>query len=80
MKRQIVAFAAAAAMLVGVTGGVSASAVQNTAPYQKSCSEIINSFQANELNLTPVDSADAYFGGSVRLYQEIQRFCKTGLG
>ena len=65
MKRQLFAFAAADG---------------NAAPYQKSCVGIINSFQADELGITPVDSADAYFGGSVQDYQEMQRSCRTGIG
>jgi hypothetical protein len=76
MKRHVLALAAAATMLVGVVGGVSASAEDNNAPYEKSCVGIINSFQAAELGLTPEDSADLYFDGSVRAYQEMQQNCK----
>ena len=80
MKRQLFACAAAGMMLFGVAGGVSASADGNAAPYEKSCVGIINSFQAAELGITPVDTADAYFGGSVKDYQEMQRNCKTANG
>ena len=80
MKRQLLACAVAGMMLIGVAGGVSAAADGNAAPYQKSCVGIINSVQAAELGITPVDTADAYFGGSVKYYQEMPRTCKTGLG
>ena len=82
MKRHLLAFAAAGAMLFGVSGGVSASAEQNNAPYQKSCVGIINSFQASELGLSPAEVVEQYpeFFGSVQEYQELQRNCKTGLG
>ena len=80
MKRQLVSFFGAAAMLLSVATGVSASAADNNAPYAKSCVGIINSFQAAELGLTPQESADLYFGGSVQAYQEMQRSCRTGGG
>ncbi len=80
MKRQWVSFFGAAAMLLGVATGVSASAEDNNAPYAKSCVGIINSVQAAELGLTPQESADLDFGGSVQAYQEMQRSCRTGGG
>lgn len=80
MKRQVISLFGAAAMLLGVATGVSASAENNNAPYDKSCVGIINSFQASELGLTPQESADLYFGGSVQAYQEMQRNCKIGVG
>lgn len=80
MKRHLVSLLDAAAMLVGVVGGVSASGDKGNAPYDKVCVGIINSFQAAELGLTPQESADLYFGGSVQAYQEMQRSCRTGIG
>lgn len=80
MKRHAISFFGAAAMLLGVVGGVSAAGDANHAPYDKSCVGIINSFQAAELGLTPQDSADLYFGGSVQAYQAMQRNCDTGNG
>ena len=80
MRNRLVAVAAAGMMMIGVAGGVSAAADGNAAPYQKSCVGIINSFQAAELGITPVETADEYFGGSVKEYQEMQRGCKTGNG
>ena len=82
MKRHLLAMAAAGAMLLGISGGASASAEQNTAPYQKSCVGIINSFQASELGLAPPESVELYpeFFGSVQQYQELQRNCKIYLG
>jgi hypothetical protein len=77
MKRHLISFCAAVAMVVGAVSGVSASAEGNNAPYDKSCVGIINSFQAAELGITPEESADLYFGGSVREYQEMQRNCKV---
>lgn len=82
MKRHAFAFAAAAALLLGVSGGVSVSAEGNNAPYQKSCVGIINSFQASELGLSPREVVAMYpeVFGSVREYQALQRSCKTGRG
>ncbi len=82
MKRHLLAFAAAGAMLLGVSGGVSASAEQNNAPYQKSCVGIINSFQASKLGLSPAKNVEQNpeFFSSVQEYQQLQRNCKTGLG
>jgi hypothetical protein len=77
MKRHLIAAAAAVALLAGAAGGAAASADGNNAPYQKSCVGIINSFQAAELGITPEESADLYFGGSVQAYQEMQRNCKV---
>jgi hypothetical protein len=80
MKRQLISLFGAAAMLVSVASGVSAAGDTDNAPYDKSCVGIINSFQAAELGLTPQESADLYFGGSVQAYQAMQRNCKIGNG
>ena len=81
MKRHFFAATTALALLAGAAGGASASADENNAPYKKSCVGIINSFQAAELGVTPVETADEWFEGSVRAYQEMQRTCKgPGVG
>jgi len=82
MKRHVLAVAAAGAMLLGANGGVSASADQNHAPYEKSCVGIINSFMASEIGLSPAEAVALYpeWFGSVREYQELQRGCDQGLG
>ena len=80
MKHRLIAVAAAGMMLMGVAGGVSAAADGNAAPYEKSCVGIINSFQAAELGITPKDTANEYFNGSVQDYQEMQKNCKTANG
>ena len=82
MKRHLVAVIAAGAMMLGISGGVSASAEQNNAPYAKSCVGIINSFMASEIGLTPAESVALYpeVFGSVQEYQELQRSCDEGFG
>ena len=82
MKRHLVAVAAAGAMLLGVSGEVSASADRNNAPYAKSCVGIINSFMSSEIGLSPAESVALHpeWFGSVQEYQEMQRRCDEGLG
>ncbi len=82
MKRHVVGIVAAGAMQLWVSGGVSASAEQINAPYEKSCVGIINSFMASEIGPTPAESVaqSPQWFGSVQEYQEVQRTCDEGVG
>jgi len=84
----MVAVVAAGAMLLGVSGGVSASAVQNNAPYtdpyqtEPSCLGVVNSFMASEIRLIPAETVALYpeWFASVQELEELQRSCDEGFG